>query len=91
MKEFIGIRRWSAIVFGFIGVFIVLDPNFSDFEYQKSCLPVLCAFFYAASMTITKYTSDKDDVNTQLILFLSNCNIVVCNDCIFVMGSGQLK
>ena len=53
LKEFIGIRRWSAIVFGFIGVFIVLDPNFSDFKY-KSLLPVVCAFFYAASMTITK-------------------------------------
>ena len=36
----------------------------------KSLLPVGCAFFYAASMTITKYTSDKDDVNTQLFLSL---------------------
>ena len=44
LKEFIGIRRWSAIVFGFIGVFIVLNPNFDDFEY-KNLLPVLCAFF----------------------------------------------
>ena len=52
LKEFIGIRRWSAIVFGFIGVFIVLDPNFSDFEY-RNILPVFCAFCYAASMTIT--------------------------------------
>ena len=58
LKEFIGIRRWSAILFGFIGVFIVLDPNFDDFEY-RNLLPVLCAFFYAASMTITKYTSEK--------------------------------
>ena len=45
LKEFIGIRRWSAIVFGFIGVFIVLDPNFSDFEY-RNLLPVFCAFCY---------------------------------------------
>ena len=68
LKEFIGIRRWSAIVFGFIGVYIVLDPNFSNFEY-RNLLPVLSAFCYAASMTITKYTSDKDDVNTQLFYF----------------------
>jgi len=36
LKEFIGIRRWSAIVFGFIGVYVVLNPNFSDFEYKNA-------------------------------------------------------
>ncbi len=56
LKEFIGIRRWSAIVFGFIGVYVVLNPNFSEFEY-KNLLPVLSAFLYASSMVITKYTS----------------------------------
>ena len=89
LKEFIGIRRWSAIVFGFIGVFIVLDPNFSDFEY-KSLLPVLCAFFYAASMTITKYTSDKDDVNTQLFYFYLIA-LILCVIIFIFMGKGQLN
>ena len=89
LKEFIGIRRWSAIVFGFIGVFIVLDPNFSDFEY-KSLLPVLCAFFYAASMTITKYTSDKDDVNTQLFYFYLIA-LILCGLIYLFMGNGQLN
>ena len=27
LKEFIGIRRWSAIAFGFFGVLVVLNPN----------------------------------------------------------------
>ena len=64
--EDIGIRRWSAIVVGFIGVIIVLDPNFNDFNYLKLA-PVLCAFCYASSMTITKITSEKDNVYTQMI------------------------
>ena len=89
LKETIGIRRWSAIVFGFIGVFIVLNPNFSDFEY-RSLLPVFCAFCYAASMTITKYTSDKDDVNTQLYYFYLIA-ILLCVILYFFMGSGQLN
>ena len=89
LKEFIGIRRWSAIVFGFIGVFIVLNPNFDDFEY-KSLLPVLCAFFYAASMTITKYTSDKDDVNTQLFYFYLIA-LILCGIIFVFMGNGQLN
>ncbi len=89
LNETIGIRRWSAIVFGFIGVFIVLNPNFSDFEY-RNLLPVFCAFCYAASMTITKYTSDKDDVNTQLYYFYLIA-ILLCVILYFFMGSGQLN
>ena len=43
LKEFIGIRRWSAIAFGFAGVLIVtitdeIKANFSNFEY-KNLLP----------------------------------------------------
>ena len=89
LKEFVGIRRWSAIAFGFTGVLIVLNPNFSDFDY-KSLLPVVSAFFYAASMTITKYTSDKDDVNTQLYYFYLIA-ILLCVILYFFIGSGQLN
>jgi drug/metabolite transporter (DMT)-like permease len=67
-----------------MGVLIVLNPNFSEFEYQN-LLPVLSALFYAASMTITKYTSDKDDVNTQLILLLFNCSYIMW-DHLFLYG-----
>ncbi len=65
LKEEIGIRRWSAIFFGFIGVLIVLDPNFIDFNFLKLA-PVGCALCYSISMTITKYTSHKDSIYTQM-------------------------
>ena len=89
LKEFIGIRRWSAIAFGFMGVLIVLNPNFSNFEY-KNLLPVLSALFYAASMTITKYTSDKDDVNTQLYYFYLIA-LILCGIIYLFMGNGQFN
>ena len=89
LKEFIGIRRWSAITFGFMGVLIVLNPNFSDFEY-RNLLPVLSALFYAASMTITKYTSDKDDVNTQLYYFYLIA-LILCGIIYLFMGNGQFN
>ena len=53
LKEKVGIRRWLGIATGFIGVYIVLDPNFEDFNYMKLA-PVACALCYAISMTITK-------------------------------------
>jgi drug/metabolite transporter (DMT)-like permease len=89
LKEFIGIRRWSAIAFGFTGVLIVLNPNFSEFEY-RNLLPVLSALLYAASMTITKYTSDKDDINTQLYYFYLIA-LIFCGVIYIFMGSGQFN
>ena len=89
LKEFIGIRRWLAIAFGFTGVLIVLNPNFSEFEF-RNLLPVLSALLYAASMTITKYTSDKDDVNTQLYYFYLIA-LIFCGVIYVFMGSGQFN
>ena len=33
LKEQIGPRRWFAVIIGFVGVYIILNPNFSDFNY----------------------------------------------------------
>jgi len=87
LKEEIGIRRWYAIIFGFLGIYIILDPDFRDFEF-KNLLPVLCALFYALSMTITKITSDKDDFYTQLFYF---CTIALglCMIIFLIFGSGK--
>ena len=65
LGEKVGIRRWIAILVGFIGVYIVLNPDFENFNYMKLA-PVACALCYAISMTITKITSDKDNVYSQM-------------------------
>ena len=65
LGEKVGIRRWLAILVGFIGVYIVLNPDFENFNYMKLA-PVACALCYAISMTITKITSDKDNVYSQM-------------------------
>jgi len=53
LKEEVGMRRWSAVIIGFIGVYIILNPDFNDFDYL-SLTPVFCAFCYALSMIIYK-------------------------------------
>jgi len=66
LKEHVGVRRWAAIFVGFVGVYIVLNPDFENFT-MMDLAPVGCALCYATSMTITKVTSDKDNVYTQMI------------------------
>ncbi len=87
LKEEIGLRRWSAVVVGFIGVYITLNPDFSNFNYL-SLLPILCAFCYSLSMIIIKKTSDKDSIYTQTFTFYIGA-IIISIIFYFVIGDGQ--
>ena len=89
LKEKIGIRRWSAIITGFIGVYIVLNPDFSNFNYMKLA-PIACALCYAISMTITKLTSDKDNVYTQMLHLYIGAIIISVLFFVFT-GKGQFN
>jgi len=89
LKEKVGIRRWLGIAVGFLGVYIVLDPNFEDFNYMKLA-PVACALCYAISMTITKYTSSKDNVYTQMTHLYIGALIISVLFFIFA-GKGQFN
>ena len=89
LKEKVGIRRWIAIFAGFFGVYIVLNPDFNDFDYMKLA-PVACALCYAISMTITKVTSDKDNVYTQTFAFYIGA-IIISSIFYFIIGDGQFN
>ena len=64
LKETIGIKRWLALIIGFLGVYLVMEPDFKDFDIY-TIFPILCAFGYAATMIIQKITSDKDNLYSQ--------------------------
>ena len=87
LKEEIGMKRWSDVVVGFIGVYVALNPDFSNFNYL-SLLPILCAFCYSLSMIIIKKTSDKDSVYTQTFTFYIGAIILSIIFC-FIIGDGQ--
>ena len=89
LKEKVGIRRWLAISAGFIGVFIVLNPDFNEFDYKKIA-PIACALCYSISMTITKYTSDKDNSYTQMTHLYIGATIISILFFIFT-GKGQFN
>ena len=87
LKEEIGPRRWAAVIVGFIGVYITLNPDFSNFNYL-SLLPIFCAFCYSSSMIIIKKTSEKDSVYTQTFSFYFGA-IFFSLIFYFIIGDGQ--
>ena len=87
LKEQIGPRRWFAVIIGFVGVYIILNPNFSNFDYM-SLTPIICAFCYSLSMIIIKLTSEKDSVYTQTFTFYFGA--IIFSVIIFlIIGDGQ--
>ena len=87
LKEQIGPRRWLAVIIGFVGIYIILNPDFSNFNYM-TLTPILCAFCYSLSMIIIKLTSEKDSVYTQTFTFYFGA-IIISSIFYFFIGDGQ--
>ena len=64
----VGIYRWSAVIFGFIGVVMIMRPNSSIFSYY-SILPILVAFLWAVQVIVLKFI--PDNFSTGKIQFYS--------------------
>ncbi|MBO9098494.1 MULTISPECIES: DMT family transporter [unclassified Rhizobium] len=55
----VGWRRWLAIVVGFGGAMIVIQPSFEIFGL-KALLPVACAFLYAIYLFMNRAIGEAD-------------------------------
>lgn len=69
LKEKVGIRRWAAIMIGFIGVLIVINPNRVDFNFLF-ILPILAAIFLTIRDISTKNIANYN--NSFEIIFITS-------------------
>ena len=65
LKEKVGIHRWSAVVFGFLGVIIIVRPG-TEFWHIASIMPLLGAFFFALFQIMTRLLSATENTYTTL-------------------------
>jgi drug/metabolite transporter (DMT)-like permease len=59
LGEKVGWRRWTAILVGFAGVLIILQPGFAVFS-PWALVPLLAAFMFALYGLLTRYVARKD-------------------------------
>ena len=65
LREKVGIHRWSAVVFGFLGVIIIVRPG-TEFWHIASIMPLLGAFFFALFQIFTRLLSTTENTYTTL-------------------------
>ena len=59
LGEKVGWRRWTAILVGFAGVLIILQPGFAVFS-PWALVPLLAALMFAVYGLLTRYVARKD-------------------------------
>ncbi len=63
----VGWRRWLAIVIGFVGAMIVIQPSFEIFGL-KALLPVACAFLFALYLFMNRAVGGADSPMTMQVM-----------------------
>lgn len=69
LKEKVGIRRWSAVIFGFIGVLLVINPQNVNFNFLF-IFPIIAAIFLTIRDIATKGIATKS--NSFEIIFITS-------------------
>jgi drug/metabolite transporter (DMT)-like permease len=64
LGEKVGWRRWLAILVGFVGVIIILEPGFGVFS-PWALVPLLSAAMFAVYGLLTRYVARKDSANVS--------------------------
>lgn len=69
LGEKVGLRRWGAVVTGFIGMLIMVRPGGALFDWA-ALLPVVSGFAYGASQIIARRLGDTE--RSTVMAFYSN-------------------
>ncbi len=63
LKEVVGIRRWSSVIVGFIGVLIIIRPDAGNLNFY-AMLAILSALFVSAINIVMRKLSQIDNPST---------------------------
>ncbi len=66
LREKVGVRRWSAVGVGFIGVLAILRPGTADFQ-RALLLPIMSSLCWAGGLIITRSMRGRERPFTVLL------------------------
>lgn len=76
LKEKVGVRRWTAVVVGFIGALVVVRPGMGTI-HPAVMLVVFAASLYAARQVIGRLLADTDKTSTTVAYTALSASILI--------------
>jgi len=75
LSEKVGVKRWSAVFLGFIGMLLIIQPAFAELNYYYIAPIIFCIFF--ACVAISVRSLSKTEANyTIAFYFTFLCSVV---------------
>ena len=74
LGEIISLKRWMAVLFGFLGVIIILRPGIGVFD-PIALIPLGVAVMFSAYTILTKVIS-RDDTNETTLFYTGIVGLV---------------
>ena len=66
LREPVGVRRWAAVIVGFVGAMIVIRPGMGIVN-PAAMLGVVAGFFFAGRQIISRWLADTDSTATTVV------------------------
>ncbi|MBT3169865.1 MAG: DMT family transporter [Rhodospirillaceae bacterium] len=66
LGERVGLRRWLAVLVGFLGALVIIRPGFEGMHWAALSL-IASAFFYALYQILTRRAADHDDFRVSAV------------------------
>ena len=86
LGETVGLRRWAAVIVGFAGVLVIVQPGAEGLD-PAAALPLAASFTYACSVIITRRIG-RTQSGASLALFAMLTFIAVSGLSGIIMGDG---
>ena len=75
LGENVGIKRWSAVFLGFVGMLLIVQPIFTDFNYFYLSPVIFCIFFACVAISV-KSLSKTEPNYTIAFYFTFLCTLL---------------
>ena len=83
LSERVGIKRWSAVFLGFIGMLLIVQPAFIDLNYYYISPIIFCIFFACVAISVRSLSKTEENY-TIAFHFTSLCTILGLSSIFFV-------
>ena len=73
LSEKVGLKRWSAVILGFIGMLLIIQPAFVELNYYYLSPIIFCIFFACVAISVRSLSKTEPIYKIAIYFTILNC------------------